>query len=242
MEESPKPIVESPIPVATPQSISIEKSGWKIGFFIVLLVLVTVLAGGTYFYFNSSNSPKPLANQIVDQAQPSIIPQSTDVPVSSGNLATTPKNFMGTYTFQYPAGWHIANQWPTNETDGITIFLDPNPLNFAPRGGPISALRMTDTSGKPNPDELFTTERNKFKASLTSEKEEVINSDFGPIYHYWGKIDFYTQMVDMEGYFFQLQGGVNDLINKHNIFATTDMNTKYSDTLKKIVLSFKKSQ
>lgn len=242
MEESPEPIIENTTHIVSSRKVPVEKSGWRMGFFVVLLILITVIAGGTYFYFNSSRPALLLNDQISDQTQQSTIPQGADMPVSSSNLITTPKNFMGIYVFQYPLGWHIANQWPINEYNEVTIFLDPNPLNFAPRGGPISALRMTDTSGNPNPDELFTAERNKFKASLTDEKEEIINSDFGPIYHYWGKIDYYTQMVDYEGYFFQLPGGVNDSINKHNIFATTDTNVKYSDVLKKIVLSFKKSQ
>jgi hypothetical protein len=230
MEPSSQTTTQDPVPVNAPQSNLPKTSGWKISFFVVLVILVLILAGGGYFYFS----------KVVTQTQLSAGPQNTSTPVASDTWVAVPKNFMGAYTFQYPAGWHIANQWPTNDTDGVTIFIDPDPLNFAPRGGPLSALEITDTSGKPNPDELFSTARNKFKASLTGKQEETLNSDFGSIYHYWGKINVYEQMVDTEGYFFQIQGGPNDLLNKHNIYATTDTNSKYSDILRKIVLSFKK--
>jgi len=231
-------------------SSKVEKANyWKIGFFISLLCLIGFIA---FVYFYSGNNIFINQKEKKPEKVVSILPPSPTVVESSpspreGEITWRRTNFMGSYSFEYPNGWHVSNQWSAispeqseSQRHTMLIIIDPEPINTAPRGGPISAIMMSDKSGLQNPDEVFDNDRELFKNSLQDLEENIIQADFGTIYHYKGKINVYNQMVETERYYFMIQGGIQDNINKHIIMASLETDISNSEILRKIVTSFKR--
>ncbi len=222
-----------PIPKLQPAKTA--TSFWKAGFFVSTASLIAFAA---YTYLSPG----------LGKASPG--PQEKTAPATEEKKETPwPRtNFMGNYSFEYPAGWHVSNQWwprvspESAESQGqtISILINSEPINTAPRGGPISQIMISDKSGLQNPNEVFNQDRESFKKSLQDLEEETIQADFGTIYRYKGKIDVYYQMVETERYYFTIQGKIQDNINKHIIMASLETEISNSEVLRKIVTSFKR--
>lgn len=225
---------------------------WKIGFFISLLFLL----GAIVFIYFIYTFPNKLQEKRIEKASapsPTITNPSPQLTQPSPSLEKEESSWrrtdsLGVYSFEYPHGWHVANQWPNEMEQGISIFIDPEPINTAPRGGPISAIMINDKSGLDNPDEVFDKDKESFKNFLQDLEEETIKADFGIIYFYKGKINVYEQMMPTERYYFMIQGAVSttqgpvaDKANKHVIMASLEGDISNSEILRRIVTSFKKN-
>jgi hypothetical protein len=151
-------------------------------------------------------------------------------------------NLMGTYTFDYPDGWHVVSLFPSSYkgSDGDWILINPEPISTAPRGGPAAAIELIDYSGLESP-ELFLEELIEEHKNIVEEvvSEEEITTSFGKIKYLKGKINVYGKILDHEIYYFMVPSlRVRNDANKHVIEARAASN-EYYDILRKMVLSFK---
>ena len=150
----------------------------------------------------------------------------------------------GLFSYEYPAGWHVAELWQENYAqNGIMIAFDPNPINTAPRGGPIATFQITLLNGNKNPDEILQQKMASFNATNYSNiTKEVMNAPIGTVYHYKGiVVGPMAAGETMEEYFFTFHKTSNDPSNQQIVIATLALNNdpKLSDMLRHIVLSFK---
>jgi len=160
---------------------------------LIVMVLLSLLMAGSAAYFAYQNTKlnsyltslqkEPTPAQTSESVTPTITTKDTK------EIQWKTTNSMGAFSFDYPAGWHVAEIWRDPSQGGILIAIDPEPISTAPRGGPFSTFEITATNGLQNPTEEF----NKRKASFNSENyteiaTETLNSEVGPIYYYKGKI------------------------------------------------------
>lgn len=219
-------------------------------FVIVFLILfVAILSSvSTYsFLISRQNSSNYNPNKVSNNSSPiaTIVPTYTVSPVittKDNELKLIQADNMGGFVFEYPYGWHVASFWPNKSEDGINIIIDPKPITNAPRGGPLGEITINYKNGLNNPDEVFRKEIEDFKKTIEKDLiEEQLQSEVGTIHHYKGKANIYMELKPIEGYFFEIQPlTLSDLINKQVISAKIYDNSKRSELLRKIVLSFRK--
>lgn len=155
--------------------------------------------------------------------------------------------FGGLFSYDYPAGWHVAELWQENYAEnGITIAIDPDPINTAPRGGPLSTFAISVLNGNKNPDEILAKKIDSFSpANYTDITQETISADIGKIYHYSGKIA--GEMLKgqpVENYYFTFNQNPADPLNQQVIVASMQLkeDPQLSEMLRHIVLSFRNLQ
>ncbi len=154
-------------------------------------------------------------------------------------------DLMGVYTFGYPSGWHVANQWSYDAKEGIVVYISPTPIDTAPRGGPFGAIIITDKSGSQDATALFELEKADYKSALTEVSEEELTTDSGiNVNHITGKAEGYGEQIDVEAYFLLLEGPLPDQANMHVLQVTEDLSMtggeKYKETLRDLVKSIKR--
>lgn len=205
-----------------------------------LVVLISSIAFGLGgYYFGKQN----YSNVVRLSENTSVVSETTQTTTSFPSLSPTPNiswkrtGLMGIYSFEYPVGWHVASNWNTP----MTILIDPEPINGAPRGGPSATITISDWNGLPNPEEKY---QELQKLAISNLKPEFINEklimDFGDVYHVSGKaVGPMMEDAAIENYIFMLVPNPNDGPNKHVIEIQTIGASQYSDTLKHIVTSFK---
>jgi len=216
------------------------------------LLGLIIIAGSVFFGFQIGK------NQITNQQSVAVqtIASPTQTAVHPTSLPTTPNpttnptadwktaKFGGLFSYDYPMGWNVAELWQENYSEnGVFIAIDPNPINTAPRGGPLATFEITVLNGNKKPDEILAKKISNFNQTNYSDiTQETISADIGKIYHYKGKIT--GEMLKgepMESYFFTFNQNVNDPLNQQVIVATLALkdDPQLSAMLKHIVLSFK---
>ena len=211
---------------STQSNKSFRGPGKPLHAFLIILIVLCVAAVSLYCWQVKSNQGKLAKSQPAEK----VSWKSTDL--------------VGIYAFDYPSGWHVVWLWAYETEQGDSIWISPDPISTAPRGGPVGAVIISDKSGFSNPEEIFEQDREEYKNSLQELQEETIDAEFGTIYHYSGKSEIYGETVSVEKYFFLIQGlDSGDNINKHIIAVTEDFvvagDTEKSEILKQVVMSFK---
>lgn len=202
--------------------------------FVVLFLIASGLAG--WLYYQNLQLKKTVSTS---SPAPSASPQITPNP-SSWKTA----KHGGLFSYEYPSGWHVAELWQDNYAqNGVVLAIDPNPINTAPRGGPIATFTITLLNGNKNPDEILQQRMADFNSENYSDiNQETINANVGAVYYYKGKMA--GPMLEgepVESYFFTFHKNPNDLINQQVVIATMALkkDPQLSEMLRHIVLSFK---
>ena len=209
--------------------------------FVILFLVSTGLAGWLY-YQNQQLKPQP--NQPTTSVT-ATSPQPSPIKNQETSWSTT--KFASFFSYEYPAGWHVAELWQDNyEENGILIAIDPDPINTAPRGGPLATFEITVLNGNPNLDEILQKKMADFNSQNYDDiTQETVNTEIGIVNYFKGKIpgEMY-QGAAIEKYFFIFQKKPADLINQQAIIATLAFkdNPQLSEMLRHIVLSFKELQ
>jgi len=219
-------------------NISPKRKG-SVSTFIIILLSALLLAslGVNYYFYTLSGEEKTATEE--EPHEHSGVEETEETASDTEEWVET--SLMGSYTFEYPSGWHVANLWPDDYSNPITVAIHPKPINTAPRGGPLAEITMLDKSGMTDPDSYFQERMEATEDYFEGYEKIVIPTNFGEIYHYTGKIDVYGEIKDTERYIFKIQGSVDDDINTHVIEITANpFSNAYSEILKKLVLSFKR--
>lgn len=211
---------------------------------LFVLLGIAVIAGAVYAGMmiakNQTPTQKTSEASIVSPTPTEVCPSPTTCAVTQWKTA----KFGGVFSYEYPYGWNVAEVWQDNPLkNGIYIAIDPNPINLAPRGGPLSTFEILIINGNNNPDEILAEKMKSFNSTNYSDiTQEVINADIGKIYHFTGK--FNTEMMrglPIESYYFTFNQNPKDVINQ--IVAKASMSLKddpqLSAMLRHIVLSIK---
>lgn len=210
----------------------------------LFLLLVLAVAAGSFF------AGIQIGEKQVIVRKSTLAPASTSLPTNL-NSATSPSQdwktakFGSLFSFDYPAGWHVAELWQENYAqNGIRIAIDPNPINTAPKGGPLATFEINILNGNKNPDEILADRIGSFSQDNYSDiTQETINAEIGKIYHFKGKIaGEMLQGQPVENYFFTFNQKAGDPFNQQVVIATMSLkdDPQLSALLKHIVLSFKK--
>lgn len=213
---------------------------------LLLVILGTaVLAGSTLLGIQIGQSKKIDTQPVADSTPTTISADPTPSPTDIDNNLNTSSDwrtakFGGLFSYEYPAGWHVAELWQENR---IVIAIDPEPINTAPRGGPLSTFEITVINGQPNPDEILADHISRFNSTNYSNiTQEKISAPIGDIYHFKGNVvgEMYNG-EPVENYYFTFKGNPNDRYNQQVIIATLTFNDdpQLSETLRHIVTSFK---
>lgn len=218
------------------------------------LLLVIVFAGVSGYLFGQQRSVQTVSQEITavlpsptSQAPVAVASSSPEL-AGADMAADVPNqwrmaNHGQLFSYEYPASWHVAELWPDGDiqTQGITIALDPSPINTAPRGGPIATFKINVLSGQQNPEQVFAQKKAQFNSeNYTDIQSEVLQSELGPIYYFKGKmIGPMYEGEQVENYFFTFNQ--KDPLNQQIIVATMELNKdpKMSELLRHVVLSFK---
>ncbi len=149
-------------------------------------------------------------------------------------------------SYDYPANWHVAVLWPNGNLadQGISIVMDPNPIDTSPRDGSIATFTIDVRNGLANPDQAFTDSKAQFNSDRYKDiQTETLQSSLGPIYYYKGKMvgPMYAEEI-VERYYLTFNQNKNDPANQAIVTAELDKNSdpKLSEMLRHIVMSFKK--
>ena len=149
---------------------------------------------------------------------------------------------MGTFSFEYPSGWHVAALWPDKMEDGIQIWFNSEPINFAPRGGSLDDLFIVNKNGLPNPEEVLQQNIDKFKAFATSYSEEEINTNIGTAKYIKGSAQIMGDIQEVEAYFLMIQAeNSSDKQNYQVVSSQIGSKSKNAPILKKIIQSIQKN-
>ena len=129
-----------------------------ISFAEIILIAGSFYAGLRYPENKEPRDLTPLPTPTVTNQQPTKSPEIT--PTSKVESTITWRKFgeNKAISFDYPNGWHIYSGWFEKEGDPIKIFLSPEPLDGAPRGGSESVIIIEDYFGNENPNAIL--ERN----------------------------------------------------------------------------------
>ncbi|MFC1622011.1 hypothetical protein ACFL13_01320 [Patescibacteria group bacterium] len=169
--------------------------------FCIFLILVVVGAGAFIFYFyqnyiNSEDSDKAMEICSIPE-QIEVLPEPEDE-YSTANL--------GAFSFEYPIGWHVGDIWPQDlENMPISTWIDPKPINTAPRGGPAAAIAFNRWIQPENPDELLAQKMEEAKDRYEDLSEEVIETDYTTVYHYSGTENIFEEDMQSEVYVFTME-------------------------------------
>ncbi|MFA6982132.1 MAG: hypothetical protein WC243_03870 [Patescibacteria group bacterium] len=217
-----------------------RKMGWiKYPLMILLLVAGTIIG---FFIRDVLNPDKPLvctSSQTTPSTNLSIATTSID-PSDMWKVA----KFGGLFSYEYPAGWSVAELWQDDYSkNGVIIAIDRNPINTAPRGGPLATFTITILNGNFNPDEILAERLGEFnEENYTDITKETIKADIGEVVHYKGKVA--GEMLkgeSMESYYFTFNLHPNEPANQQVVVATLALqdDPQLSEMLRHIVLSFK---
>lgn len=206
---------------------------------LLILLLLGNTALGTYLIieiFSLRDTEQSPVSNIINKEKAKIDKKPL---TKSQSWETT--DFMGAYTFEYPTGWHVGNIWPQNYPGSITVAINNEPINTAPRGGPLADIVLKDTSGLQDPDTYFQERIDHYSNDyFISNDMETLNAPFGTIYHWTGEIELYEDITTNEAYLFMMEGRIKDNVNKHIIEATGNpFSNEHSEELEHIILSFK---
>lgn len=219
-------------------NISPKKKGSASKFLIILLSILLLASLGINYYLYTLSDEDEVITEVESQEH-TAVEEAEEVSLDNGEWVET--DFMSSYTFEYPFGWHVANLWPDDYSDPITIAVHPKPVNTAPRGGPLAEITILDKSGMTDPNSYLQERIDATEDYFEGYEKIIIPTDFGEIYHYAGKINVYGEMEDTERYIFKIQGVSDDNINIHIVEITANpFSNAYSEILKKLVLSFKR--
>ena len=204
---------------------------------LLILLFIANAALGSYLIYGIFNLKDTEQNPIANITDNKPIINKKPL-IKDSKWETT--DFMGAYTFEYPSGWHVGNIWPQDYSQPITVAINKEPINTAPRGGPLAEIVFTDKSGLQEPDSYFQERIDHYNNEyFISNEMETLNAPFGTIYHWTGEIELYEDITTNEAYLFMFEGRIKDNVNKHIIEATGNpFSDKYSEELEHIMLSF----
>jgi len=215
----------------------------KVILFLGVIVLIA-LASVCGYLAGMQRPTQELSQQIVPSS-PSPKTELTELSTTTSDEWKTAK-YGGVFSYEYPAGWHVAELWPEGNYNeqGISIVIDPSPISTAPRGGSLGTFQINVLDGLQDPDQVFLQKKAEFNSErYTDIQTETLESDLGPIYYVKGKVvDGMFGGEIVERYFFTFDRNQNDLANQRVVTASLEYNKdpKLSEMLRHIVLSFKK--
>lgn len=136
------------------------------------------------------------------------------------------------YSFEYPENWHVALLSTTGEK-GITIALDPSPIDTTLKGQPLAQITILDKSGLTSPETTFQKDRQNFKKQLNNLQEEKLETTLGEAYHYT------SPTVDR--YYFLLQpSGVVTPTNFHLLTIERTSKPQETEVFEHLIKSLRK--
>lgn len=226
----------------------------KINYWMIstLILLVILLISGVYAYTSRTktvnlsgivkSNPTVIVPTNVPEATVSVPEPTSKIEVSAGWKRAENLSLV---TFDYPIGWHVSSSWPTDYKGPVTIVLDPEPLNGAPRGGPTTAIMIKDYSGIDNPEEQLNKNLEESKKNITDAKETKFILGSTTFYKLEGKFNLYNEMVPILQYHALLKGPNTNNINTHVIqadlthYRDNEDHKKYVEILDRLVRSMK---
>lgn len=237
-KQSETTLKTTPSPTPVLQSKSLFKN-------IFLIILGLIIVVGSVYAGIQIGKNQTTKEQPIGISKETSLPKDKDIPTANNSTEWKTAKFGGLFSYEYPIGWSVAELWRDNISEnGIIIAIDPNPINTAPRGGPLATFEITILNGNRNPDEILAQRMADFNGTNYSDiTKETISADIGNIYHYKGRLsgEMYNN-EPIERYFFTFNQNPNDLINQQVVIATLSFedDPQLSAMLKHIVLSFKK--
>lgn len=146
-------------------------------------------------------------------------------------------NFTGSYSFEYPNGWHVTNSWLYDVDDPTLIYLDPEPINTAPRGGPISAITIRVQASLADPLETFREAKESIKENVSGLEEEAIETESATVYGGRGEVQIYTETVPWAEYVVLLEGALPGTLDTRVVEIEGPV--EYADVMWRVATSSK---
>lgn len=209
---------------------------------ILLVVVLIAIAISSFLLGTQYVQMRPLVTTTTEPT-----PTVTTTPTNDiNNEEWKTAKYGGLFSYEYPAGWHVAELWQENiDENGVILAIDPNPISTAPRGGPIATYQIQILNGSKNPDDLFVKKMQDFSSdNYTDITKQTIDASIGKIYQFKGKFPLDGMMggETIEAYYFTFNQNPSDPYNQQVIVASLvfQNDPKYSEMLRHIVLSFKK--
>jgi len=207
---------------------------WKVGFFVLLLVVIGCATFG-YFYYKEIFVA---GGQQECDCSEECAENSTSPPTAQEEWTTVG---IGGYSFSIPLGWQVADSFSYEHTDPYVIFADPNPISSAPRGGPISAVTMyVDYVMEGDPYQALEDKKAEITDNLEGETEETITAGARTIYKYSGIMNIYEQDEQVERYVFLMLDSEYEDAEAYVVWLEPNFYDlgEYSDTTQRIAESF----
>lgn len=226
------------------QSYSQAKKGLILSklIIVVFLLLLLLLTGGAGYYLGQNQqkiqngSAVDLANRNQEEEE-----ENSPTPVQIGSTEWRTSKDLGPFSFEYPNGWHVTSRWPDGNfaDQGVSVWMDTEPISGAPRGGPFAKIEMSWRNGNKDAKEIFENIKSTIKADYENVKEEIIESEIGNIYHYTAVFpEGYLGGAELDEYIMMID--VSDDINDTVITLIAIDKPELKDTLRHIALSIKK--
>lgn len=222
-----------------------KQSGF-VGIITLIVVIIAVIVGGYFIYNNLSENSRTQKeiNASLKEEQTSLKNAPAPTLNTDNGIKWKTAKFGGLFSFEYPSGWHVAYLWPQDHSDPLTIAINPEPIDNAPRDGPLATFTIQVINGKPNPDEILGQKKAEFSKGVNNIVTETLDSNIGKIYYYKGILGEGIGEGDtVEDYYFTVKPYENDPINQQVLIAFLYKgDAKSSEMLRHTVLSFKKQQ
>jgi len=231
------------------QAVETKVNYWAIS----TLILFFILVFGGFYTFTLSNKSTNSAG-IANLRPTDIVPTNTPEPIVSSPTSTNKIDLsagwkraenLSLVTFEYPFGWHVSSSWPTDYKGPVTIVLDPEPLNGAPRGGPTTTIMIKDYSGLDNPEAQLAKNIEEAKKNIIDVQETKFDIGATTFYKLEGKFNLYNEMVPILQYHALLKGPNTNNINTHVVqaelthYRDNEDHKKYAEILDHLVRSIK---
>lgn len=221
---------------------------------VIYAVFCVILLGAVaYLGYQNNYLSKKLSEKSVSPAPTVFIekPLVTSAPAISVSVPAVKPDTAGSewsaakygnITFEYPKGWHVAYLWNNYAGDGVTVAIDPDPINNSPRGGPLAKFTMVFINGRNNPDELFEKQKSSFNdADYSDITTDVFKNGLGDVYYFKGKIKGEMWLGENAERYVFIYGDKKDLMNRTVVTGEMVLNSneKYSPMFRHVVESMK---
>jgi len=247
-DQNSQQVVQNPINQST-----ITQGKSRVNFWIIstIVLLLTLVLTGYYVYRLGANTtslkvtkPEPSFSVSTNKLEETL-PSSTPTNKIESPTGWKRAENLSLVSFDYPIGWHVSSSWSTDYKGPVTIVLDPEPLNGAPRGGPTTAIMIKDYSGIDNPEEQLNKNLEESKKNIVDIKETKFIVGSTTFYKLEGRFNLYNEMVPILLYHALLKGQNTNNINTHVIWADlthyrdNDDHKKYVEILDRLIRSMR---
>lgn len=209
---------------------------------IILIIIIVILAVALILVTYQSSQLRSSTTQPIASVMPTPLDNLSPSPIASQeNDQWATASDLG-FTFEYPTGWHVADIWPNDFRNGISLVINPKPISTAPRGGPLGTFTIRAISGQPDPEVVFQQEISSFtEQNYDNLQTQILQSSIGEIHYYKGNIaGEFMKGQPIEAYIFITPLKSDDKLNRQVVVATTLSEEEGdSEKFRHIMMSFK---